>query len=174
MAETAAEVRDMDKQAARQLPSYSSIAKSLIAGGIAGGVSRTAVAPLERLKILQQVQDPKNPKYTGVWQGLRRMMAEGGIRDMMKGNGTNCVRIVPNSAVKFFTYEQLSHAILFRMKQDDPDARLTPVMRLTAGAGAGIIAMSATYPLDSAPPPLPGGPACCALRGGGGGAVTRR
>ena len=31
-----------------------------------------------------------------------------GVRGMMKGNGTNCARIVPNSAMKFFTYEQLS------------------------------------------------------------------
>lgn len=31
-----------------------------------------------------------------------------GIRGMMKGNGTNCARIVPNSAVKFLTYETLS------------------------------------------------------------------
>lgn len=27
---------------------------------------------------------------------------------MMKGNWTNCVRIIPNSAVKFLIYEQLS------------------------------------------------------------------
>jgi hypothetical protein len=31
-----------------------------------------------------------------------------GMRGMMKGNWTNCVRIIPNSAMKFFTYEQLS------------------------------------------------------------------
>jgi hypothetical protein len=31
-----------------------------------------------------------------------------GMRGMMKGNWTNCVRIIPNSAMKFFTYEQLT------------------------------------------------------------------
>ena len=31
-----------------------------------------------------------------------------GIRGMFRGNWTNCVRIIPNSAVKFLTYEQLS------------------------------------------------------------------
>ena len=69
--------------------------------------SRTAVAPLERLKILMQVQG--NVKvYTGVWQGLKHMMATEGARGMMKGNLANCIRIVPNSAMKFLAYEQLS------------------------------------------------------------------
>ena len=36
------------------------------------------------------------------------MAREEGLRGMFKGNWTNCVRIVPNSAVKFLTYEQLS------------------------------------------------------------------
>lgn len=36
------------------------------------------------------------------------MAREEGMRGMMKGNWTNCVRIIPNSAMKFFTYEQLS------------------------------------------------------------------
>ena len=69
--------------------------------------SRTAVAPLERLKILMQVQGNQKV-YTGVWQGLKHMARTEGIRGMMKGNLANCIRIVPNSAVKFLTYEQLS------------------------------------------------------------------
>jgi len=119
------------------------IAKSLFAGGVAGGLSRTAVAPLERLKILMQVQG-NNKLYTGVWQGLMYMARKEGIRGMMKGNGTNCARIIPNSAVKFFAYEHMASAV----SKLSGDGQMTPLSRLVAGAGAGIIAMSATYPLD--------------------------
>lgn len=127
-----------------------SISKSLAAGGIAGGVSRTAVAPLERLKILLQVQNPHSIKYNGTVQGLKYIWQTEGIRGLFKGNGTNCARIVPNSAVKFFSYEQASKGILwlYRQQSGNVDAELTPVLRLGAGACAGIIAMSATYPMD--------------------------
>lgn len=127
-----------------------SVCKSLIAGGVAGGVSRSAVAPLERLKILLQVQNPLNPKYSGMVQGLKYIWANEGITGFFKGNGTNCARIIPNSAVKFYSYEQASRAILwlYRRQSGHEDAELTPVLRLGAGACAGVIAMSATYPLD--------------------------
>ncbi|XP_019170026.1 PREDICTED: mitochondrial adenine nucleotide transporter ADNT1-like isoform X2 [Ipomoea nil] len=127
-----------------------SICKSLAAGGIAGGVSRTAVAPLERLKILLQVQNPHSIKYSGTVQGLKYIWRTEGFRGLFKGNGTNCARIVPNSAVKFFSYEQASKGILwlYRNQTGNEEAELTPILRLGAGACAGIIAMSATYPMD--------------------------
>ncbi|KAG7956375.1 hypothetical protein I3843_11G121200 [Carya illinoinensis] len=126
------------------------VCKSLVAGGVAGGVSRTAVAPLERLKILLQVQNPHRIKYNGTVQGLKYIWKTEGIRGLFKGNGTNCARIVPNSAVKFFSYEQASQGILWLYQQQpgNEEAQLTPVLRLGAGACAGIIAMSATYPMD--------------------------
>lgn len=127
-----------------------SICKSLAAGGIAGGVSRTAVAPLERLKILLQVQNSHSIKYKGTVQGLKYIWRTEGLRGMFKGNGTNCARIVPNSAVKFFSYEEASRGILwfYRQQTGNENAELTPLLRLGAGACAGIIAMSATYPMD--------------------------
>ena len=67
---------------------------------------------------------------------------------MFRGNGANCIRIVPNSASKFLAYEYLEGGILAYVRQSDPDADLGPLTRLAAGAGAGIFAMSATYPLD--------------------------
>ncbi|KAK4758540.1 hypothetical protein SAY87_019841 [Trapa incisa] len=129
---------------------FLSICKSLVAGGVAGGVSRTAVAPLERLKILLQVQNPHSIKYNGTMQGLKYIWRTEGFKGLFKGNGTNCARIVPNSAVKFFSYEQASRGILwlYRQQSGKEDAQLTPLLRLGAGACAGIIAMSATYPMD--------------------------
>ncbi|KAK9794349.1 hypothetical protein WJX73_009698 [Symbiochloris irregularis] len=127
--------------------SAQSIAKALLAGGVAGGVSRTAVAPLERLKILMQVQGNQKV-YTGVWQGLVYMAKNEGIRGMFRGNWTNCLRIVPNSAVKFLTYEQLIRLLSYELKERGGDGQMTPGLRLAAGAVAGTIAMSATYPLD--------------------------
>ena len=78
---------------------------AFIAGGVAGAVSRTVVSPLERLKILFQVQSVGRQEYKlSVGKGLVKMWTEEGWRGLMRGNGTNCIRIVPYSAVQFGSY----------------------------------------------------------------------
>lgn len=75
------------------------------AGGVAGAVSRTVVSPLERLKILFQVQSAGRDAYKlSVGKALAKMWREEGWRGFMRGNGTNCIRIVPYSAVQFGSY----------------------------------------------------------------------
>ncbi|KAH9942295.1 mitochondrial carrier [Epithele typhae] len=113
-----------------QLSSY------FIAGGVAGATSRTVVSPLERLKIIQQ------PVQGGV-ASLVRMWREEGFKGFMRGNGINCLRIIPYSAVQFTTYEQLKKWFTgYGAKPLD-----TPI-RLCAGALAGITSVCTTYPLD--------------------------
>jgi len=81
------------------------VVASFIAGGIAGAVSRTVVSPLERLKILFQLQSAGRDAYKmSVPKALAKMWREEGIRGFMAGNGTNCIRIVPYSAVQFGAY----------------------------------------------------------------------
>ena len=70
-----------------------------LAGGIAGGVSRTA-APPGAAKILQQVAGSTTTAYNGVWSGLSHIWRTEGVAGMFKGNGANCIRIVPNSALQ--------------------------------------------------------------------------
>jgi solute carrier family 25 phosphate transporter 23/24/25/41 len=78
---------------------------AFLAGGVAGAVSRTVVSPLERLKILLQIQSVGREEYKlSVGKGLAKMWREEGWRGLMRGNGTNCIRIVPYSAVQFGSY----------------------------------------------------------------------
>jgi len=102
------------------------------------------VSPLERLKIIQQVQPTgANGQYRGVWSSLVRMWREEGFKGFMRGNGINCLRIIPYSAVQFTTYEQLKK--WFTGYGATP---LDTATRLTSGALAGITSVCTTYPLD--------------------------
>lgn len=78
---------------------------AFLAGGVAGAISRTVVSPLERLKILFQIQSVGREEYKmSVGKGLAKMWRDEGWRGFMRGNGTNCIRIVPYSAVQFGSY----------------------------------------------------------------------
>ncbi|KAK0708407.1 mitochondrial carrier domain-containing protein [Lasiosphaeris hirsuta] len=115
------------------------------AGGIAGAVSRTVVSPLERLKILFQVQSVGRDAYKlSVGKALAKMWREEGWRGFMRGNGTNCIRIVPYSAVQFGSYNFYKRNFFERHSGDS----LTPLARLTCGGMAGITSVTFTYPLD--------------------------
>ncbi|TFK74067.1 mitochondrial carrier [Pluteus cervinus] len=114
------------------------------AGGFAGAASRTVVSPLERLKIIQQVQPlSSDGQYKGVWRSLVRMWREEGFAGFMRGNGINCLRIVPYSAVQFTSYEQLKKFFTSHGSKE-----LDTPKRLASGALAGITSVCTTYPLD--------------------------
>jgi solute carrier family 25 phosphate transporter 23/24/25/41 len=71
------------------------------------------------------------------------MWQEEGLRGFMRGNGINCLRIVPYSAVQFTTYEQLKKWFTAHGTKE-----LDILKRLTAGALAGLTSVCSTYPLD--------------------------
>lgn len=78
---------------------------AFLAGGVAGAVSRTVVSPLERLKILFQIQSADRTEYKlPVGKGLMKMWRDEGWKGFMRGNGANCIRIIPYSAVQFASY----------------------------------------------------------------------
>ncbi|KAJ5866469.1 hypothetical protein N7534_001022 [Penicillium rubens] len=108
------------------------VVAAFMAGGVAGAVSRTIVSPLERLKILLQVQSVGRTEYRlSIWKALVKMGREEGWRGFMRGNGTNCIRIIPYSAFV-----------------ESPDGEMTPMRRLICGGVAGITSVTITYPLD--------------------------
>lgn len=116
--------------------------KYLIAGGVAGAMSRTATAPLDRLKVVLQVQTTHGhimPAIKGIWR-------EGGLFGFFRGNGLNVMKVTPESAIKFYTFEVLKNLIVDAKGGDKGDIGTTG--RLVAGGLAGAVAQTAIYPMD--------------------------
>ncbi|XP_055934324.1 calcium-binding mitochondrial carrier protein SCaMC-2-like [Argiope bruennichi] len=114
--------------------------RHLVAGAIAGGVSRTCTAPLDRIKVFLQV---RNREYSSIGVCLRHMLKEGGYASLWRGNGVNALKIAPETAIKFAAYEQLKSLI-----RGDTDRELQIYERFLAGSIAGGIAQSSIYPLE--------------------------
>lgn len=119
--------------------------KELIAGGAAGAFAKTAVAPLERIKILLQTRT-EGFQSLGVYQSLKKLLKQEGILGFYKGNGASVLRIVPYAALHFMTYEEYRVWII----NNYPAMGSGPVIDLLAGSVAGGTAVLCTYPLDLA------------------------
>jgi solute carrier family 25 phosphate transporter 23/24/25/41 len=128
---------------------HSDSLQTLLAGGLAGAVSRTAVAPLDRVKILLQVQglsvpNGATPRYTSLTQALQSLWMREGLKGLFKGNGANCQRIIPQSGLQYLCYDRFLELLV----GDAPSSEITALHRLLAGALAGATATTATYPMD--------------------------
>jgi len=118
-------------------------AKELIAGGVAGGIAKTAVAPLERIKILFQTRRGEFQSL-GVWRSLARIFRTEGVLGLYRGNGASVARIVPYAALHYMTYEEYRRWIVDHY----PGFGTGSIVDLVAGSFAGGTAVLCTYPLD--------------------------
>lgn len=64
------------------------------------------IAPIERVKLLLQLQDsakykPAGGNYRGITDAFRRIPQQEGITAFWRGNLTNCIRIFPTHALNF-------------------------------------------------------------------------
>ena len=109
----------------------------LASGGCAGLVSRTTTAPADRLKVMQQ-----SGKSKSILEAIRHIMKQDGIKGFWTGNGTNVLKIVPESATKFYAYEFFKNTFA-----NDPED-ISLFERLAAGSSAGVVAQTAIYPLE--------------------------
>ncbi|KAG8178511.1 hypothetical protein JTE90_005405 [Oedothorax gibbosus] len=114
--------------------------RHLVAGGFAGAVSRTCTAPLDRIKVFLQV---RGTEFTSINQCIKHMLNEGGVRSFWRGNGINVLKIAPESALKFWGYEQSK-----KLLRGDSAQELGIHSRFLAGSMAGCISQTVIYPLE--------------------------
>ncbi|OQR78695.1 calcium-binding mitochondrial carrier protein SCaMC-2-like [Tropilaelaps mercedesae] len=110
--------------------------RHLVSGGVAGMVSRTCTAPLDRTKV-------HGKECGSVVNCIRILKKEGGARGLWRGNGINVIKIAPESALKFLTYDRLKNLI-----RGDEDREIRLSERFFAGALAGAIAQTIIYPME--------------------------
>jgi solute carrier family 25 phosphate transporter 23/24/25/41 len=109
------------------------------AGGMAGFVSRTLTAPADRIKVTLQASSKSGESITSV---VRAILKEGGVSGFWKGNGANVLKIMPESACKFYANDFFKSRIVV-----DPDD-IRPHERLLAGSMAGVTAQTLIYPME--------------------------
>jgi len=120
----------------------------LAAAGFLSAVPTTAVtAPVERAKVLLQVQGQggSERKYKGVTDVLKHLYKEGGIRSIYRGTGATLARDGPGSAAYFAAYEVTKKA-LTPAGASPADLNLGAV--ILAGGTAGVAMWALAIPPD--------------------------
>jgi hypothetical protein len=128
---------------------FKSWAVPFLSGGIAGITAKTAVAPLERVKIMYQVNHSQYREHETVFRKLIAVMREEGAKGLFRGNGATVLRIFPYAAIQFMTYEQVLKLFKLPPRGAHKDANLkTTLISLAGGSAAGAVSVVFTYPLD--------------------------
>lgn len=124
-------------------------AKFLLAGAVAGVVSRTAVAPLEAIATVQMVTGGSQ----GLLAELTNLYTKGGFMGFFNGNFANCLKVAPTRGIQFFAFESLkTRLITYKRTRDnlaeDVEVNISPIERLVAGGLSGVAASCLVYPLE--------------------------
>lgn len=125
--------------------------QDLVLGGTSGVIAKTACAPLERVKILLQVQANNSQlteamKYKGIVDCMSRVRKEQGMVAFWRGNFANCLRYFPTQAMNFAFKEK--YQSMFVRPKEEVGFAMWFLGFLAAGGAAGATALTVTYPLE--------------------------
>jgi len=104
-------------------------------------IARTCIAPIERIKILYQIQKG-SPQGVSYFALAPRIVREEGFFSMWKGNSAAVIRVIPYNAIQFASYE------IYKDNFKSPNLS-TAAVSLLSGSCAGVTAVGCTYPLDT-------------------------
>ncbi|KAG1872678.1 mitochondrial carrier [Suillus tomentosus] len=134
--------------------------KFLMAGGFAGAVSRTCTAPFDRVKIFLITRPPEmggaaiQPKpgmggLKAIAGAVARIYSEGGALAFWTGNGLSVLKIFPESAIKFLTYESAKRAFAQYWDRVEDTRDISGTSRFLSGGLGGISSQLSIYPIET-------------------------
>lgn len=119
--------------------------------GAAAIISKTAAAPIERIKLLVQNQDEMlktgrlDKPYKGVIDCTMRTFHNEGVLPFWRGNMANCIRYFPTQALNFAFKDQIK--LLFKANKNEGYA-LKFGKNVMSGGVAGAMSLCFVYSLD--------------------------
>merc|ERR1712018_257013 len=127
--------------------------ENFMLSGVAAAVSKTAAAPIERVKLLVQNQDEmikqgrlKEP-YKGVMDCVAKVMKTEGIVPFWRGNLANVLRYFPTQALNFAFKDTIK--AIFKTSKDAP-TYVKFGTNILSGGCAGSMSLFFVYSLDFA------------------------
>lgn len=123
-------------------------------GGVSAAVSKTAAAPIERVKLLIQNQEEMlksgrlDKKYDGILDCFKRVTANEGVASLWRGNTANVIRYFPTQALNFAFRD--TYKSMFNFKKDRDGYAKWMAGNLASGGAAGATSLLFVYSLDYA------------------------
>jgi len=123
-------------------------------GGVSAAISKTAAAPIERVKLLIQNQDEmiKSGRlaepYKGIGDCFKRVITEEGVASLWRGNTANVIRYFPTQALNFAFKDQFKR--MFGYNKDRDGYWKWFAGNLMSGGAAGACSLAFVYSLDYA------------------------
>merc|ERR1712015_387898 len=128
-------------------------AQDLAVGGTAAAISKTLVAPIERVKLLLQVQAAskalEGKEYKGIVDAFVRIPKEQGFMSFWRGNMANVIRYFPTQALNFAFKDTYKQIFLAGVDKKTQFWRYF-LGNLASGGAAGATGLCFVYPLDFA------------------------
>merc|ERR1711994_857088 len=127
--------------------------ENFMLAGVAAGVSKTAAAPIERVKLLVQNQDEMikqgrlDKPYKGVVDCTQRVLRTEGVYPFWRGNLANVLRYFPTQALNF-AFKDAIKAIFATPKGASEGRKFAT--NIASGGFAGTLSLLFVYSLDYA------------------------
>jgi len=132
--------------------SWMNFAIDFAMGGVSAAVSKTAAAPIERVKLLIQNQDEMlksgrlSTPYKGISECFSRVIAEEGFISLWRGNTSNVLRYFPTQALNFAFKDQFKRMFGYSQAKDGYWKWFAG--NLASGGAAGACSLLFVYSLD--------------------------
>jgi len=127
--------------------------ENFMLSGVAAAVSKTAAAPIERVKLLVQNQDEMikqgrlDKPYSGIVDCVSRTAKTEGILPFWRGNLANVLRYFPTQALNFAFKDTIKN--IFKTPKDAPQYMKFGT-NILSGGFAGSLSLMFVYSLDYA------------------------